>query len=163
MTLDSTQKLADEFAALMGPNLDAPSLAVCAGFFKRAFQYVVQAVADAAAATTSAYTLDFTDIQCRVIAIDTIASGAVAFNAANYAIYTLSYDNGAGGASTTVATWNTSAVGLTANQVSVQNSAAVITSPVVPAGSRLVLTITKAGTGVVIPQASYIVKSAPSA
>ena len=163
MALDSTQKLRDGLVAFLAPLLDTISMATVDGFIARSLKTTIQVPADASATSTESVVLDTsTDLQDRVTAITLSASAAVALNAANYAIFTLAYDNGAGGASTTIATWNTSATSFVANQVFNVPSSAIVVGAI-PAGSRITLAITKAGTGVQLPQSTIGVKFGPSA
>lgn len=79
---------------------------------------------------------------------------ALTAHATDYATITLAYDAGAGGAQTTIATFASDTV-TTDDWVAKVNKAmtlATLGGVAVPAGSNLVFSIAKAGSGVVVPR-----------
>lgn len=87
-------------------------------------------------------------------AIGVTARSTVAFDAANYVTLDVGVADGVGGAPASFDTMTTETVALTARTT--RNFAAIVpATDAVPAGSNLVLTITKAGTGVWLPELSF--------
>ena len=109
--------------------------------------------ADAAATTAYRLIVD-TSTACPALvqSAAVVMDSAVTLNGANYATISLVYNNGLGGADTTVASFNTSAtttVAGVANALTLTNANLYI-----PAGSQVVWVITKAGTGVSLTNVS---------
>lgn len=87
-------------------------------------------------------------------AIGVTARSTVAFDAANYVTLNVGVADGVGGAPASFDTMTTETVALTARTT--RNFASIDpATDAVPAGSNLVLTITKAGTGVWLPELSF--------
>lgn len=109
--------------------------------------------ADAAATTAYRFVVDpSTPCPALVQSAAVVMDSAVTLNGANYATISLVYNNGQGGADTTVATFNTSAtttVAGVANALTLTNANLYI-----PAGSQVAWVITKAGAGVSLTNVS---------
>lgn len=119
-----------------------------------------KAPTDAAASTAYRIALDASlDFQTLISECKVVANTTVASDPANYATIALVYNDGAGGADTTIATLDTSATALTAKVA--RSMAVTAANQVVPAGKQLEIVITKAGTGVALPSVSAIVKGYP--
>lgn len=117
----------------------------------------VHKIADAAAADILRLTFETaTDADLKIDECKVTLSAAVALNGATYATLSLVYNDGAGGANTTIGTLDTSATAFVANVP----RAMTLTDAnrVVPAGSMLQLVQAKASTGVIVAAGSAIVK-----
>lgn len=120
---------------------------------------VFKDAADGAAGTTSTiatFTMPFSGTldQLRIGAL-----GAVTGDNTNNANILVAYNDGAGGASTTIATYTTTVAN--GNWVSAQTKnadASIGTTARVPKGSQVTVSITKGGTGVVIPISTYTLR-----
>lgn len=124
------------------------------------------AIATNEASVTQLFVLDpATDYQMKVEEYKVAATGAITAANTDFATFDLMYNNGNGGAFTTVASANTenktgSLGAVTANiPVAVTVTAA---NAVIPAGSQIVIRVSKSGAGKKLPQLTHVVRVKPA-
>ena len=111
---------------------------------------------DAAATQVARFGIKLT----KATTVDTfeiIPGAALTAHASNYATIALKYDDGAGGSETTIATVDTTSGGSGTWAEGVAIPVTIATPVEVAAGSYLILAITKAASGVVVPASSFYV------
>lgn len=158
MALGSQGELREALYGLLGGH-SAASKAFIDAFSQ--IQYKADKVLDGDASTASTYCLDNdTDARFRVDSAVFVPHAALTADDANYGTIALVYNDGAGGADTTVATLSTTITGGTGNWTAFVGEALTITAAnaVVATGKQLAVKFTKTGTGVAIPAGSLIVK-----
>jgi hypothetical protein len=111
--------------------------------------------ADGMASTTTAATLFWVnpfDFALKIVSARLVSASALTADATNYGTVLVQVDDGANGTPATALTWETSLTG-TGNWVADTAESATVTAAnaVIAAGACLHFTITKAGSGVVIP------------
>lgn len=120
---------------------------------------VVKSGADAAAGTAYRFVLDpSTATAALVQSASVVVDTAVTANATNFATIALVYNDGAGGADTTIGTLDTSTTGFTAKVARTLTLTAA--NVLIPASRQVEWVVTKANAGVSLATTSFVLKAA---
>lgn len=180
---DNAGKLRDAIVALLAPDLGTNAVANVDTFLDGIFTFKVDRPVDSnvytltnaidtpntnAASVASTHTL-IPSTTCVLKANQfkvTVASNVTRANT-NYATFALVYNDGAGGADTTIASNTTEAAGATntigALTAGIPASATINTSAdTIPVGKCIQVKVTKTGTGFALPQLTMTAKFKPS-
>lgn len=167
MSDDSLQKYRDAYVAWAAPDMATTAVALADGVLGQSFRYNVSQPLDASINTASTHTLDqSTAVAFRVKTFKVMVGTTITSANTNVATIALVYNNGAGGADTTIASMNTAttAGGGTGDiTAGTAYSFSLNTSNIsVPASSQLQIKITKSGQGgLALPFSSFEVKGGP--
>lgn len=158
----------DASVAFYAPDTNTVAIALVDAVLGQSFRYNVSQPLDADVNTTSTHTLDqATSCEWRIKTFKMIVGTTVTSANTSVANVALVYNNGAGGADTTIASANTATTlgGGTGDITAgiAYNFTLNTSNVVVPSGSQIQIKVTKAGaSGKALPFTSFEVKGAPS-
>lgn len=169
MSTDNAQKFRDLFVSQFAPDMNSTATALVDAVLNQEFKYSVSQPLDASVNTASTWTLDQATgvaMLCKSfkVVVGTTVTGANT-SVANFALV---YNNGAGGADTTIYTQNTAAANSNGTGDLTAGTAYAFTANAtnvrIPAGSQVQIKITKAGGGgLALPCLSLEFRAAPVA
>ncbi len=169
MSTDNAQKFRDAFVASFAPDMNSTATALVDKVLNQEFKYTVTHPFEANASSFAYWSMDQnTGVAMLCKSFKVIPSVTITGANTNVAIMALVYNNGNGGADTTIYSVNTAAANsggsgdITAN---IAYSFTANTSNVrIPAGSQILLKVTKAGAGgLALPACTFEFKAAPTA
>lgn len=160
MAAGSGKELLDAVLSAFAPEGTSAAQSLCKGAFAE-FKARASKVIDSNATYNSTYTFDDSlAVGLRIRSCKFVPTEALVADNSNYADIDLVWNDGAGGADTTIASLNTKVTG-TGNWVAdIAESLTLDNAEVkVAAGSQLQVKITKQGSGVAVPAGTFILKA----